>query len=87
MNCKSKLIVDEKQINVYWSSLTEEEKLQYETVDKDSIKPANDIESKDDLVKYFTQEQKNIPKFFCSNAYSNKSLVYNFPYATSYCTY
>ena len=51
MNCKSKFIVDENQINDYWSSLTEEEKLQYETVDKDSIKPDNDIESKDDLVK------------------------------------
>ena len=58
MNCKSKFIIDEKQISDYWSSLTEEEKLQYETVDKDSIKPDNDIESKDDLVKYFAQEQK-----------------------------
>ena len=58
MNCKSKFITDEEKINNYWSSLTEEEKLQYETVDKDSIKPDNDAESKDDLVKYFAQEQK-----------------------------
>ena len=88
MNCKSKFIVDEKQINDYWSSLTEEEKLQYETVDKDSIKPDNDNESKDDLVKYLHKnKKKTIPKFFCSNAYSNKSFLYNFPYATSYCTY
>ena len=58
MNCKSKFITDEEKISNYWSSLTEEEKLQYETVDKDSIKPDNDAESKDDLVKYFAQEQK-----------------------------
>ena len=58
MNCKSKFIMDEEKINKYWSSLTEEEKLQYETVDKDSIKPDNDIHSNDDLVKYFAQEQK-----------------------------
>ena len=58
MNCKSKFLIDEERLNYYWSTLTEEEKLQYETVDKDSIKPDNDIESKDDLVKYFAQEQK-----------------------------
>ena len=58
MNCKSKFIVDEEKINKFWSSLTEEEKLQYETVDKDSIKPDNDISSNDDLVKYIPQEQK-----------------------------
>ena len=58
MNCKSKFIIDEEKINYYWSSLTEEEKLQYETVDKDSIKPFDDKESKDDLVKYFAQEEK-----------------------------
>ena len=58
MNCKSKFIIDEERLNYYWSTLTEEEKLQYETVDKDSIKPDNDIEAKDDLVKYFAQEQK-----------------------------
>ena len=58
MNFKSKFIVDEKQINDYWSSLTEEEKLQYETVDKDSIKPDNDNESKDDLVKYLHKNKK-----------------------------
>ena len=58
MNCKSKFLNDEEQISKYWSSLTEEEKLQYETVDKDSIKPDNDVNSKDDLVKYFAQEQK-----------------------------
>lgn len=58
MNCKSKFIVDEEKINKYWTSLTEEEKLQYETVDKDSIKPDNDISSNDDLVKYIPQEQK-----------------------------
>ena len=58
MNCKSKFLTDEEQIGKYWSSLTEEEKLQYETVDKDSIKPDNDVNSKDDLVKYFAQEQK-----------------------------
>ena len=58
MNCKSKFIIDDEQISKYWSSLTEEEKLQYETVDKDSIKPDNDVSSKDDTVKYFAQEQK-----------------------------
>ena len=58
MNCKSKFIVDDEKINYYWSSLTGEEKLQYETVDKDSIKPDVDKEAKDDLVKYFAQEQK-----------------------------
>ena len=58
MNCKSKFIIEEEKINYYWSSLTEEEKLQYEAVDKDSIKPDDDKESKDDLVKYFAQEQK-----------------------------
>jgi hypothetical protein len=57
MNCESKFIIDEEKINKYWSSLTEEEKLQYETVDKDSIKPDNDKNSNDDLVKYFEQEQ------------------------------
>ena len=58
MNCKSKFIVDEEKLCSYWSSLTEKENLQYETVDKDSIKQDNDIESKDDLVKYFAPEQK-----------------------------
>ena len=58
MNCKSEFIKDEQIINKYWSSLDEEEKLQYETVDKDSIKPFNDINEKDDLVKYIAQEQK-----------------------------
>lgn len=58
MNCKSKFIIDEEEISKYWSSLTEEEKLQYETVDKDSIKPDNDVSSNDDTVKYFAQEQK-----------------------------
>ena len=58
MNCKSEFIKDEILINKYWATLTEEEKLQYETVDKDSIKPFNDINEKDDLVKYIAQEQK-----------------------------
>ena len=58
MNCKSEFIKDEEIINKYWSSLNEEEKLQYETVDKDSIKPNDDKNEKDDLVKYFAQEQK-----------------------------
>ena len=58
MNCKSEFIKDGEIINKYWSSLTEEEKLQYETVDKDSIKPNDDKNLKDDLVKYFAQEQK-----------------------------
>ena len=58
MNCKSEFIKDESLINKYWTTLTEEEKLQYETVDKDSIKPSNDINAKDDLVKYIAQEQK-----------------------------
>ena len=58
MNCKSEFIKDKEIINKYWSSLTEEEKLQYETVDKDSIKPNDDKNEKDDLVKYFAQEQK-----------------------------
>jgi hypothetical protein len=58
MNCKSEFIKDGEIINKYWSSLTEEEKLQYETVDKDSIKPNDDRNEKDDLVKYFAQEQK-----------------------------
>ena len=58
MNCKSKFLIDQEKISKYWNSLTEEEKLQYETVDKDSIKPNNDIESNDDMVKYFAQEQK-----------------------------
>ena len=44
MNCKSKFIIYEKRLNFYWSTLTEEEKLQYETVDQDSIKLDNDIE-------------------------------------------
>ena len=57
-SCKSKFIKDEEVINKYWTSLNEEEKLQYETVDKDSIKPVNDKNEKDDLVKYFAQEQK-----------------------------
>ena len=47
-----------KKKNYFWNSLTEEEKLQYEIVDKDSIKPNDDKEAKDDLVKYFAQEQK-----------------------------
>jgi len=64
MNCKSSFIKDEEIINKYWSSLTEEEKLQYETVDKDSIKPNNDKNEKDDLVKYFAQEQKLPSKNF-----------------------
>ena len=58
MNCKSEFIKDGEIINKYWSSLTEEEKLQYETVDKDSIKLNDDKNEKDDLVKYFAQEQK-----------------------------
>ena len=58
MNCKSKFIIDQEKINYYWSLLTEEEKLQYETVDKDSKKPDNNIEEKDDLIKYIAQEQK-----------------------------
>ena len=58
MNCKSEFIKDGEIINKYWSSLTEEEKLQYETVDKDSIKPNDDKNEKADLVKYFAQEQK-----------------------------
>ena len=58
MNCKSKFITDEEKISYYWSLLTEEEKLQYETVDKDSKKPDNNIEEKDDLIKYIAQEQK-----------------------------
>ena len=58
MNCKSKFIIDEEKKNYFWNSLTEEEKLQYEIVDKDSIKPNDDKEAKDDLVKYFAQEQK-----------------------------
>ena len=49
---------DLEYLNKYWSSLNEEEKLQYETVDKDSIKPDDDKESRDDLVKYIAQEQK-----------------------------
>ena len=64
MNCKSTFIKEEEIINKYWSSLTEEEKLQYETVDKDSIKPNNDINEKDDLVKYIPQEQKIPSKNF-----------------------
>ena len=58
MNCKTEFIKEEEIINKYWSSLNEEEKLQYETVDKDSIKPNDDRNEKDDLVKYFAQEQK-----------------------------
>jgi len=58
MNCKTEFIKDEEIINKYWSSLNEEEKLQYETVDKDSIKPNDDKNEKDDLVKYFAQEQQ-----------------------------
>ena len=58
MNCKSKFIKDEEKVNYYWSLLTEEEKLQYEIVDIDSKKPDNNIEEKDDLVKYIAQEQK-----------------------------
>ena len=64
MNCKSYFIKDEEIINKYWSSLNEEEKLQYETVDKDSIKPNDDKNEKDDLVKYFAQEQKLPSKNF-----------------------
>ena len=64
MNCKSTFIKDEEIINKYWSSLTGEEKLQYETVDKDSIKPNNDVNEKDDLVKYIPQEQKIPSKNF-----------------------
>ena len=58
MNCKTEFIKEEEIINKYWSSLNEEEKLQYETVDKDSMKPNDDRNEKDDLVKYFAQEQK-----------------------------
>ena len=58
MNCKAEFIKNEEIINKYWSSLNEEEKLQYETVDKDSIKPNDDKNEKDDLVKYFAQEQQ-----------------------------
>jgi len=45
-------------LNAYWSKLTSEEKLDYETVDKDSLK--NDegkIISKDDLEKFEAQEE------------------------------
>ena len=64
MNCKSEFIKDKEIINKYWSALNEEEKLQYETVDKDSIKPDNDKNEKDDLIKYFAQEQKFPSKNF-----------------------
>ena len=64
MNCKIEFISDEKLINKYWASLNEEEKLLYETVDKDSIKPDNDKNAKDDLVKYIPQEQKIPSKNF-----------------------
>ena len=49
MNCKSTFIKEEEIINKYWSSLNEEEKLQYEKVD---------------LVKYIPQEQKFPSKNF-----------------------
>ena len=65
MNCESKFMKDENIINKYWSSLTEEEKLQYETVDKDSIKPNEDANEKNDLVKYIAQEQKKPSPNFC----------------------
>lgn len=57
MNCQSHFLEDETQIENYWKNLTEEEKLQYEVVDKDSIRPDKDT-NQDDFVKYFPQEQK-----------------------------
>ena len=46
---------DLEYLNKYWSSLNEEEKLQYETVDKDSIKPNLNIT--EDLIRYTAQEK------------------------------
>lgn len=57
MNCNAKFFKDEEKIEQYWKSLSEEEKLQYEIVDKDSIKPNKDND-KDEFIKYFPQEQK-----------------------------
>ena len=53
--CKIEIIKDEEQILNYWKTLNEEEKLLYETVDKDSIKPQLNIV--DDLQKYTAQEK------------------------------
>ena len=54
---------DLEYLNKYWSSLSEEEKLQYETVDKDSIKPNLNIT--EDLTRY-TRKRKIFCKFFSS---------------------
>ena len=66
MNCKSKFIENEESLNKYWNSLNEEEKLQYETVDKDSIKPNTENNNNDDLMKYFAQEQNKTSINFCA---------------------
>ena len=53
--CKTEIIKEEEKILNYWKTLNEEEKLLYETVDKDSIKPQLNIV--DDLQKYTAQEK------------------------------
>ena len=65
--CKIEIIQDNEKILNYWKTLNEEEKLLYETVDKDSIKPQLNIV--DDLQRYTAQEK---------NFYSNNFSVVNF---------
>lgn len=67
---KDNIISDakEKLLNKYWSTLNNEEKLEYETTDKDSIKVNNKENSNVDLDKYEAQEEifpsKNFTIYF-----------------------
>lgn len=67
----------EELLKNYWSKLTHEEKLQYETVDKDSIKPHDD--KADDLNKYIAQEGMEYSKNF--------SVAFFIPIETVYTIY
>lgn len=63
IDCKEEKMFNinkEEILNKKWEKLTTEEKLQYETVDKDSIKK----ETIDDLNKYIAQEKVEVSKNF-----------------------
>jgi hypothetical protein len=62
----------EEKLNAYWKKLNNEEKLSYESVDKDSIKAkeeiaptTSEIKVKDDLSKFEAQEEIFYSKHFC----------------------
>ena len=62
----------EEKLNAYWNKLNNEEKLFYESVDKDSVKAreqnafsTSEIKFKDDLNKFEAQEEIFYSKHFC----------------------